>query len=160
MSSSSSDTGVKVIATNRRAYHDYFVDDQVEAGLSLLGTEIKSIREGRVNIRDAYAVIDRGEAWLVNAHIAPYEHGSWTNHEPTRSRKLLLHKPQIAALASKSSQRGYTIIPLKLYLKNGRAKVELGVGRGKREYDKREAIARRDAEREIDRAVRNWSRDR
>ncbi|HZT96701.1 MAG TPA: SsrA-binding protein SmpB, partial [Chloroflexota bacterium] len=158
-SASKPSQGHKVVATNRRAFHDYFIEDRIEAGLVLRGTEIKSIREGRVNLRDAYARVDRGEAWLVNAHIAPYLQGSWTNHEPLRDRKLLLHKSQIAALARQASQRGQTIIPLQLYLKDGRAKVELAVAHGKREYDKREAIARRDAEREIERGVRSRSRE-
>lgn len=146
--------GIKVVAVNRRAGHDYFIDDRIEAGLVLTGTEIKSIREGRVNLREAYARIDNGEAWLVNAHIAPYEQGNRYNHEPRRQRKLLLHRDEIDSLLGRAQQRGYTIIPLQLYLKRGRAKVELGLGRGKRQYDKREAIARRDAQREIDRHVR------
>jgi len=147
------DNGVKVIATNRRAWHDYFIDEKIEAGLSLTGTEIKSVREGRVNLRDAYADIDRGEAWLVGAHIAPYDHGNRYNHEPTRSRKLLLHKTEIHSLAGKVTRPGFTLIPLQMYLKGGRAKIELGLARGKREYDKRQAISRRDAQREIDRAL-------
>lgn len=155
-----SSNGIKVIATNRRAFHDYFVDEKIEAGLALTGTEIKSIREGRVNIRDAYASIDRGEAWLVGAHIAPYEHGNRYNHEPTRTRKLLLHKSEIDSLAGKVKRSGYTLIPLQVHLKAGRAKVELGLARGKRSYDKRESIARRDAEREIDRALSNRRRER
>jgi SsrA-binding protein len=153
-SPSQSSDGIKVVATNRRAFHDYFVDERIEAGLALTGTEIKSIRAGRVNLRDAYASIDKGEAWLVGAHIAPYDHGNRYNHEPTRTRKLLLHKDEIDSLAGKIGRSGYTLIPLQLHLKRGRAKVELGVARGKRSYDKRESIARRDAQREIDRAMR------
>ncbi|HEV3310973.1 MAG TPA: SsrA-binding protein SmpB [Chloroflexota bacterium] len=147
------DDGIKVIAGNRRAFHDYFIEEKIEAGMSLTGTEIKSVRLGRVNLREAYATIDRGEAWLVGAHIAPYEHGNRYNHEPTRSRKLLLHKDQIASLAGKVGRPGFTLIPLQVYLKRGRAKVELGLGRGKRSFDKRESIARRDAQREMDRAM-------
>lgn len=145
---------VKVMAVNRRATHDYFIDDRVEAGLVLTGTEIKSIREGRINLREGYARIDKGEAWLVNVHIAPYEQGNRYNHEPLRPRKLLLHKVEIAALLGRAKQRGYTIIPLQLYLKHGKAKIELGLARGKREFDKREALAKREAQREIDRALR------
>lgn len=145
---------VKVVANNRRAFHDYFVDDKVEAGLVLTGTEIKSIREGRVNLRDGYARILDGEAWLSNVHIAPYEQGNRYNHEPMRDRKLLLHRDEIDSLFGRARQRGYTIIPLQLYLKHGKAKVELGLARGKKQYDKREAIAERDARREIERHVR------
>lgn len=152
--------GTKVVATNRRATHDYFIDDRIEAGLVLTGTEIKSIRAGRVNLRESYARVDAGEAWLMNAHIAPYEQGNRYNHEPLRPRKLLLHKQQIASLLGQARQRGYTIIPLQLYLKDGRAKVELGLARGKREYDKRESIAKRDAEREIARHVGEQTRVR
>lgn len=145
---------VKVISVNRRATHDYFIDDRIEAGLVLTGTEIKSIREGRVNLREGYARISDGEAWLVNVHIAPYEQGNRYNHEPLRDRKLLLHRDEISTLVGKARQRGYTLVPLQIYLKHGRAKVELGLARGKRQYDKRESIARREAQREIDRSVR------
>lgn len=145
---------VKVIAVNRRAHHDYFIDDRVEAGLVLTGTEIKSIREGRVNLREGYARIVDGEGWLVNVHIAPYEQGNRYNHEPRRDRKLLLHRDEINTLIGKVRQRGYTLVPLQLYLKRGRAKVELGLARGKRDYDKREVIARREAQREIERHLR------
>ena len=144
---------VKVIATNRRAFHDYFIDDQIEAGLALTGTEIKSVREGRVNLRDAYADFERGEAWLRGAHIAQYEQGNRYNHEPTRPRKLLLHRSEIALFAGKASRPGFTLIPLRMYLVRGRAKVELGLARGKRSYDKRETISRKDAQREIEREV-------
>ena len=145
--------GIKVVATNRRAFHDYFIDEKIEAGMALTGTEIKSIREGRINLREAYADFERGEAWLRSAHIAQYEQGNRYNHEPTRPRKLLLHKDEIAALAGKVSRPGFTLIPLQVYLKRGRAKVELGLARGKRSYDKREAISRRDAQREIEREI-------
>lgn len=149
---------VKIIAVNRRANHDYFIDDRVEAGLALTGTEIKSIREGRVNLREGYARIIDGEAWLVNVHIAPYEQGNRYNHEPLRDRKLLLHRDEINTLMGRVRQRGYTLIPLQIYLKHGRAKVELGLARGKREFDKRESIARREAQREIDRHLRGRDR--
>ena len=145
---------VKVVAVNRRATHDYFIDDRLEAGIALTGTEIKSIREGRVNLREGYARVVDGEAWLVNVHIAPYEHGNRYNHEPLRDRKLLLHRDEINTLIGKVRQRGYTLIPLQLYLKHGKAKVELGLARGKRQYDKREAIAKREAQRDIERSLR------
>lgn len=143
-----------MVASNRRAYHDYFIDDTIEAGLVLTGTEIKSIREGRVNLRDGYVRIADGEAWLTNVHIAPYEQGNRYNHEPLRDRKLLLHRDEIDSLVGRARQRGYTIIPLQLYLKRGRAKVELGLARGKKQYDKRAAIAEREARRDIERALR------
>jgi SsrA-binding protein len=145
---------VKVVASNRRAFHDYFIDEKIEAGLVLTGTEIKSIREGRVNLREGYARVSNGEAWLSNVHIAPYEHGNRYNHEPIRDRKLLLHRREIDALIGKLRQQGYTLVPLSLYLKHGRAKVELGLARGKKQYDKRQAIAERDARREIERGLR------
>lgn len=149
---------VKIVSVNRRASHDYFIDDRFEAGLVLTGTEIKSIREGRVNLREGYARIVGGEAWLTNVHIAPYEAGNRYNHEPLRERKLLLHREQISELVGQSRQRGYTIVPLQLYLKHGRAKVELGLARGKREFDKRESIAKREAQRDIERGLRDRSR--
>jgi SsrA-binding protein len=145
---------VKVVAVNRRATHDYHIDDRIEAGLVLTGTEIKSIREGRVNLREGFARIAGREGWLMHVHIAPYEHGNRFNHEPLRDRKLLLHKKQLEELAVQVRQRGYTLVPLQLYLKHGKAKVELGLARGKKQYDKREAIAKRDAERDMQRALR------
>ncbi len=145
---------VKVISINRQAYHDYYVEQTVEAGISLVGTEIKSIRDGKVNLRGAYAIARDGELWLENAHIAVYEHGNRYNHDPMRSRKLLLHRREITQLLNKVATKGMTLVPLKLYLKGGRAKIELGLCRGKKLYDKREAIAERDAKREIERAVR------
>jgi len=145
---------VKVISINRQAYHDYYVEQTVEAGISLMGTEIKSIRDGKVNLRGSYAIARDGELWLENAHIAIYEHGSRYNHDPMRSRKLLLHRREINQLLNKVATKGMTLVPLKLYLKGGRAKIELGLCRGKKLYDKREAIAERDAKREIERAVR------
>src|SRR6266516_3419339 len=145
---------IKVITVNRQAYHDYIVERTMEAGLSLVGTEIKSIREGHVNLRGSYAIIRHGEVWLENAHIAVYEHGNRYNHEPMRNRKLLLHKREINQLAGRVAAKGLTLVPLKLYLKGGKAKIELGLCRGKKLYDKREAIAERDVKRDIERIVR------
>lgn len=144
----------KIITVNRKAYHDYHIEDTVEAGLVLTGTEIKSIRGGRVHLKDSYARAEKGEMWLVNAHIAQYPGGNRYNHEPTRPRKLLLHHREIADLSSEIERKGYTVVPLKLYLKNGIAKVELGLGRGKKQYDKRAAIARREDQRQIQRALK------
>lgn len=151
---SPSNAPIKVITVNRQAYHDYFVESTIEAGISLLGTEIKSIREGKVNLRGAYAIVRNGEIWLENAHIAVYEHGNRYNHDPMRSRKLLLHRREIQQLEAKVATKGLTLIPLRLYLKGGRAKIELGLCRGKKLYDKREAIAEREVKREIERVVR------
>ena len=151
---------VKVVAVNRRATHDYFIDDRVEAGLVLTGTEIKSIREGRVNLREGYARIQNGEGWLVNVHIAPYEQGNRYNHEPLRDRKLLLHKDELNTLMGRVRQRGYTLVPTQLYLKRGKAKVELGLARGKRQFDKRESISKREAQREIERGLSDRRRGR
>ena len=145
---------VKVISVNRKALHDYEILERVEAGLALTGTEIKSIRAGRANLRDAYARPDRGELWLVNAHIASYSQGGIYNHDPLRPRKLLLHKDQIAGLAADVGQKGLAIVPLRLYIKGHVAKVELGLARGRRQYDKRKVIAQRDADREMERAIR------
>jgi SsrA-binding protein len=146
--------GEKIITVNRKAYHDYSIEDTIEAGLVLTGTEIKSIRGGRVNLKDAYASAENGEMYLVNAHIAQYPGGNRYNHEPTRPRKLLLHEREIADLSEEVLRKGYTVVPLKLYLKKGIAKVELGLARGKRQYDKREAIAQRDDQRQIERALK------
>jgi SsrA-binding protein len=145
---------IKVIAINRQAYHDYEVERTIEAGIALVGTEIKSIREGRVALRNAYAIARQGEIWLENAHIAPYEHGNRYNHEPLRTRKLLLHRREIEQIMARVTTKGLTLIPLKLYLKRGRAKIELGLCRGKKLYDKREAIAERDVKRDLARIVR------
>jgi SsrA-binding protein len=142
------------VAVNRRAYHDYFIDEKYEAGVALTGTEVKSLRGGRCNLRDGFVRIDRNEAWLENVHISPYAQGNLMNHDPLRPRKLLLHRKQIATLIGKVRQKGYTLIPLRVYFSRNHAKVEVGLARGKREYDKREAIAERDAKREIARAMR------
>jgi len=149
-----SNVPVKIISANRQAYHDYFVERTIEAGISLVGTEIKSIRDGKVNLRGSYAIARNGELWLENAHIAVYEHGNRYNHEPLRNRKLLLHRREIEQLQAKVATKGLTLIPLKLYLKGGKAKIELGLCRGKKLYDKREAIAERDVKREMERVVR------
>lgn len=149
---------VKVVATNRKAYHDYTIEDTIEAGLILIGSEIKSIRAGRVNLRDSYAAIEGGEVWLLNVHIAPYDPASRFGHEPRRRRKLLLHKKQIARLENQLQKKGYTLVPLRIYLRKDLAKVELALGRGKRQYDKREAIARREDERRVQRALREHER--
>ncbi len=146
--------GEKTVTVNRKAQHDYHIVRTLEAGLSLRGTEIKSIREGRVSIREAYVRPDDGEVWLVGAHIAHYAPAGSTNHDPTRRRRLLLHKRQIAELRRAVESEGVTIVPLRLYLKGGRAKLEIAVGRGKKRYDKRAAMAKRDADRQMQRALR------
>ena len=146
---------MKLIANNRKAYHDYIILESFEAGIVLTGTEIKSIRAGRVNLKEGYARLDGGEMWLYNVHISKYDPGSRYNHEPTRTRKLLLHQKQINELAGKSSQKGFTLVPLKLYLnKKGIAKVEIGLARGKKVYDKRETMSQRQADREMERAIK------
>jgi SsrA-binding protein len=145
--------GMKVVATNRKAKHDYFLEDRLEAGIELRGSEIKSIRAGRVSLREAYVTTDGKEAWLMNAHIAPYDPASRMNHDPRRRRKLLLHKREILKLFGNVQQKGYTIIPTMMYLRSGRAKVEIALARGKRQYDKRREIAKRDAMREMSREL-------
>ena len=141
----------ETIALNRRARHDYAIEDTLEAGLVLTGTEIKSVRAHKVNIAEAYARVERGEAWLIGAHIAEYAQGNRYNHAPTRTRKLLLHRDQIAELTGLQAAKGLTIVPLRLYLRGGRAKLELGVARGKKSHDKRRSIAERDMRRELER---------
>lgn len=143
--------GIKVVATNRKARHEYFLLDTYEAGLVLKGSEIKSIRAGQVSLAQAYVSLDGNEAWLVNAHIAPYNEASRNNHDPLRSRKLLLHRSEIRKLSDKVRQKGATVIPLRLYLKDGKAKIEIALAKGKKHYDKRAEIAKRDAKREMDR---------
>ncbi|MGZ6299969.1 MAG: SsrA-binding protein SmpB [Candidatus Limnocylindria bacterium] len=144
----------KTVAVNRRARHEYAVEETLEAGIALTGTEIKSIRAGRVNLAEAYARIEKGEAWLIGAHIAPYEQGNRNNHEPTRTRKLLLHRDQISELIGRTQAKGFTLVPLKLYIRNGMAKLEIGIARGKKAYDKRRTIAERDARRELERVTK------
>ena len=145
---------IKTVATNRKAYHNYLIQDSVEAGIVLTGTEIKSIRAGRVSLGDAYVRPEAGELWLLNAHIARYEAGSYLSHEPTRPRKLLLHRKQIDNLTSKVLEKGLTLVPLKLYIKDSIAKVEVALAKGKKLYDKRESIVRRETEREMERAIK------
>ena len=147
------DEGVKVVATNRKASHDYFLGERLEAGLVLQGSEIKSVRAGQVSLREAYVKTDGREAWLVNAHIAPYDPASRENHDPKRPRKLLLHRKEISRAFSHVRERGDTLIPVRLLLKRGRAKLELALARGKRDYDKRQATAAREARREMERAL-------
>ncbi|MBN1375695.1 MAG: SsrA-binding protein SmpB [Dehalococcoidia bacterium] len=150
---------VKTITVNKKAYHDYSIMESYEAGIVLTGSEIKSIRLGRVNIRDAYARPEKGELWLYNSHIPTYQVGGFNTHEPDRRRKLLMHRNQIAEMDQVANQKGLTIIPLRIYIKSGIAKLELGVGRGKKMFDKRDAIARRETDRVIERAMKDRSRN-
>jgi SsrA-binding protein len=147
--------GDKVIATNRKARYEYHIGDRYEAGIALKGTEVKSLREGQANIADAFCAIHRGEVILTNCHIAPYRHGSAENHEPERPRKLLLHRKEIGKLKKAIEQKGNTVVALKLYFKNGLAKIEIGVATGKKHYDKRKDIADRESKRRLDRLKRN-----
>jgi len=145
----------KLIVDNRRARHDYQLLERVEAGLVLTGTEVKSLRDGRASLQQAYADVRAGEAWLVGAHISVYDQGNIANHDPDRERKLLLHKKEVASLAGKVAQRGLTLVPTKLYFKNGRVKVELALARGKEVRDKRRDIAKREADRDMQRAIKS-----
>ena len=159
LSVSKPDSARRDLAVNRKAFHDYDIEETFEAGLALVGSEIKSVREGKVNLRESYVRVERGEAWLQNSHISPYpQAGTHFNHEPVRPRKLLLHGNQIRYLRGKVDQKGLTIIPLRIYLVRGRAKVEIALARGRKLYDKRDALAERDAEREIARVVKGRSR--
>ena len=150
--------GIKIIALNKRASYDYFLLDKYEAGIQLLGTEIKSIRKNSVNIKDAYVVIRNQEAFIINMNIAVYEQGNIFNHDPLRTRKLLLHKKEILRLDAKVKEEGYTLIPTKIYFVKGKAKIEFALSKGKKNYDKRDAIAERDAKRNIDRALKEQLR--
>lgn len=152
------DAGVKVVAANKKARMDYFIEDTFEAGMSLMGTEVKSLREGRANLKDSYAREKDGRIVLVGAHISPYPFGNRVNHEPERERQLLLHKQEIKRLIGKTRERGYTLVPLAIYFKNGKAKLEIGLGKGKAQYDKREAIKKREQDREMERAIRGRGR--
>lgn len=152
------EVGRKVVATNRKARHDYHIEETVEAGLVLHGTEVKSLRLGRASLVDGYAFIQNGEAWLDAVHIPEYTQGTWTNHAPRRQRKLLLHKKQILKLSSQVQQGGYTIVPLSIYFSDGRAKVELAVAKGKKDYDKRHALREKQDKREADRAMKMRNR--
>jgi SsrA-binding protein len=150
--------GEKVVASNRKARHDYTIEDTYEAGLVLSGTEVKSLRMGRASLVDGYGYIDGGEAWLDAVHIPEYTQGTWTNHPPRRKRKMLLHKAQIIKISQKVKEGGYTLVPLRIYFSDGRAKVELAVAKGKKEYDKRHALRERQDKREADRAMRTRNR--
>lgn len=146
---------VKIIAQNKKAYHDYFVDEKYEAGIELFGTEVKSIRQGRVNVKESYCDIKDGEVFVIGMHISPYEQGNVFNKDPLRPKKLLLHKREILKLFGLVSQKGYTLVPLQIYLKNSRVKVEIGLCRGKKLYDKRDDMARNDAKRDMERAFKS-----
>jgi SsrA-binding protein len=145
---------VKVISQNRKAYHDYHIEETVEAGIALLGTEVKSLREGRANLKDSYVILKSGEAFLLNCHISPYSHGNIMNHEPLRTRKLLMHRKEIDRLRGKAEGKGFTLIPLKLYFKDSFVKVEIGLARGKKLFEKRDTIKEREAKREIEKAMK------
>lgn len=147
-------SGEKLIATNKKAFHDFFILDKLEAGVSLVGTEVKAIREGRINLKDSYALVRSGEVFLVNCHISPYSHGNRENHEPTRSRKLLLHSGEIRKLIGKTQEKGLTLVPLRVYLKRGKVKFELGVAKGKKLFDKRETERRKEADKEARAALK------
>jgi SsrA-binding protein len=148
------DAAEKLFATNKKAFHDYFILEKLEAGIVLLGTEVKSIREARINLKDSYATIKQGEAFLLNCHISPYSHGNRQNHDPTRTRKLLLHQKEIRKMIGKTQEKGLTLVPLRVYLRRGRIKVELGVARGKKLHDKRETERRKEMDQEARAAMR------
>jgi len=150
--------GEKVVATNKKAFHEYFILEKMEAGICLLGTEVKAIREGRLNLKDSYAMVQSGEAFLFNCHISPYSHGNRENHDPIRSRKLLLHQREIRKLIGKTQEKGLTLVPLRVYFKRGKIKVELGVARGKKLIDKRETERRKEADREATAAMKHRRR--
>lgn len=150
--------GIKTISQNKKAYHDYFVDEKYEAGIELFGTEVKSIRNGNVNLKDAYCDIKDGELFVIGMHISPYEQGNIFNRDPLRKKKLLMHKREIMKLQGLVSQKGFSLIPLSLYFNGSRVKVEVGLCRGKKMYDKRDSIAKRDADRDIDRKVKEYNR--
>lgn len=144
----------KLISNNKKAYHDYFIDEKIEAGIALFGTEVKSVRKGNVNLKDSYVSLKTGEAILIGMHISPYEQGNIFNRDPLRERKLLLHKKEIMRLIGKTKEKGYSLIPLSVYFLGSKAKIELGLARGKKDYDKRESIASRDAKRNMERAMK------
>ncbi len=151
--------GIKVVATNRKAQHEYQFHETFEAGLALQGSEIKSIRAGRVSLQEGFVLFEGGEAWLMNVHIAQYDPSGRQNHEPKRRRKLLLHRREIERLQSRAQEKGFTVVPTRLYLKDGRAKIEIALAKGKRLYDKREAIAQRESKREAERAIKERERE-
>ncbi|MEW6115947.1 MAG: SsrA-binding protein SmpB [Nitrospirota bacterium] len=146
---------MKVVAQNRKAYHDYSIEDTLEAGIQLLGTEVKSLRDGKANLKDSYVLIKDGEVFLFNCHISPYTHGNIMNHDPVRTRKLLLNRKEIERMKGRAQQKGYTLVPLKIYFKGPYAKVEIGLAKGKKEYEKRETIKEREAKRDIEKAIKN-----
>ena len=148
------DRDTRLVASNRKAYHDYFIDETIEAGLVLLGTEVKSLRAGRANLRDSYVEPRAGELYLIGAHISPYEQGNIANHEPLRPRKLLVHKEELGRLLAKVAEKGYTLVPTRLYFSGPHAKIEVALARGKRQYDKRAAIKERESKRDLTRAMR------
>jgi len=152
-------TGIKSVAQNKKAFHDYFIEETLEVGIVLTGTEVKSIRAGRVNLRDSYAIVENNELFLVGAHISPYEQGNIFNHDPIRTRKLLAHASEIRRLYGKAQMAGYTLVPTRLYFKDGRAKVEIGLAKGKALYDKRQTLAKKEADRDMERAFRRDGRD-
>ena len=152
--------GIKIIAENRKAFHDYFIDERFEAGIALSGTEVKSLRAGKVNLRDSYCQVKDGEMYLIGVHISPYEHGNTFNLDPDRTRKLLMHKKEIIRLYSKTKEDGLTLVPTKCYFKDSKVKFEIGLARGKKNYDKRDVEASKQAKREIDRAIKRNNRDR
>ncbi|MBI5633409.1 MAG: SsrA-binding protein SmpB [Nitrospirae bacterium] len=146
---------MKIVAQNRKAYHDYFIEETLEAGMVLTGTEVKSLRDAKANLMDSYVLIKDNEVFLFNCHISPYTHGNIMNHDPVRTRKLLLHKKELMKLQAKAAQKGYSVIPLKIYFKDGRAKAEIGLAKGKKQYEKRETIKKKEADREIERAMKS-----
>jgi SsrA-binding protein len=148
---------IKIIAVNRKARHDFFIEDEYEAGMVLSGTEVKSLRLGKVNLKDSYARVKDGEVYVYQLHIGPYPFAYYGNHEPLRTRKLLLHKQEIKRINAKVNEKGHTLVPLKIYFKAGKVKISLALAKGKRQYDKREAIKRRDEQRELDRARKRYS---
>ncbi|ETK33634.1 SsrA-binding protein SmpB [Microbispora corallina] len=154
------ETGRKLIAQNKRARHDYFIDDTYEAGLVLTGTEVKSLRAGKANLTEGYASLDGGEVWLINVYIPEYSQGTWTNHAARRTRKLLLHRKEIGKIEASLRERGLTLVPLAMYFKDGKAKIEIGVARGKKDYDKRQTLMEKQANREMSRAMSNAVRRR
>ena len=155
------DSFEKAVVTNRKAYHDYFIEEKFEAGIMLQGTEVKSLREGRVNLQDSYASVKGGEIFLHHCHISPYSHGNIMNHDPLRTRKLLLHRKEINKLIGRTQQQGFTLIPLRIYFSaRGQAKVEIALAKGKKQYDRREAIKSREAGREVERAMKGSRRER
>lgn len=146
---------IRIVSQNKKAYADYFIDETIEAGIVLTGTEVKSLRHGMANLKDSYVIIKDNEAWLLNCHISPYSHGNIFNHDPLRTRKLLLHRKEIERIRGKIQQQGYTLIPLKLYFKGPYVKVEIALARGRKKYEKRDIIKKKEAQREIERALKN-----